>query len=229
MGARPAIASVPKPACARRQRQHNRAMTAADPYRPQDDLDGPSYVYKPSLFGAPNRLLLRQDGLQWQIGNYQGLIPYRDVRRVRMSYRPSTMQSRRFVTEIWSDRNPKIQIPSASWRSAVDQDRADTSYTSFVVELHRRLAAANTSVQFFTGMPAVSYWIGAVAFGAALLALIVLVLHALWIGEWAGAAVMGVLCAVFAFQFGDYFLRNRPGRYRPDSLPSNVLPRARLF
>jgi hypothetical protein len=200
-------------------------MSAAESDHDEDDSVVPSYVYKPSLFGAPNQFLLRQDGLQWHIGNYRGFIPYRDVRRVRLSYRPATMQSQRFVTEIWSDRNPKVQIASASWRNFMDQERLDTGYVGFITDLHRRLAAANTPAQFYAGMPVISYWIGVVVFGAALVALVLLTLRALQIGEWAGASIIGVLCAVFAFQVANFFLRNRPGRYRPEAVPPGVLPR----
>ena len=52
------------------------------------------------------------------------------------------MQSHRFITEIWSADNPKIQIVSASWRSIMEQERLDEAYPSFISELHRRIAAA---------------------------------------------------------------------------------------
>jgi hypothetical protein len=199
---------------------------AAEPDRDEADDPGLSFAYKPSLFGAPCEFLLRQDGLQWHMSNFRGFIPYRDVRRVRMSYRPATMQAQRFLTEIWSAANPKIRIASASWRNFMDQERLDAGYTAFVTELHRRLAAAGSAAHFSTGMPVVSYWIGVVVFGAALLSLVLLTLRALQIGEWAGAGIVGALCAVFGYQLGNYFLRNRPGRYRPEALPPAVLPRA---
>ena len=52
------------------------------------------------------------------------------------------MQTHRFITEIWSADNPKIQIVSVSWRSIMEQERLDNAYSAFVTELHRRLAAA---------------------------------------------------------------------------------------
>jgi hypothetical protein len=58
------------------------------------------------------------------------------------------MQSQRFLTEIWSERNPKIQIASVSWRNFMDQERLDTGYAGFVTELHRRIAASSPSAQF---------------------------------------------------------------------------------
>ena len=38
-------------------------------------------------------------------------------------------------------------------------------------------------------------------------------------------AVVAIFFLVFAYQLGTYFYRNRPGRYRPDAIPSSVLPR----
>ena len=37
-------------------------------------------------------------------------------------------------------------------------------------------------------------------------------------------AVVGIFFLVFAYQLGTYFYRNRPGRYRPDAIPTEVLP-----
>jgi hypothetical protein len=200
-------------------------MSAAEPNPDEANADALSYVFKPSLLGSPSEFLLRQDGLQWHVGSFRGFIPYRDVRRVRLSYRPATLQSQRFLMEIWSAGNPKLRIASASWRGVMEQERLDRTYVNFVAELHRRLARANSAAQFSTGMPVISYWIGAAVFGAALVALVVLTFRALQMGEWTGAAIVGVLCVVFAIQLGNYFLRNRPGRYRPEAVPPAVLPR----
>jgi hypothetical protein len=35
-----------------------------------------------------------------------------------------------------------------------------------------------------------------------------------------------VFFLVFGYQLGTYFYRNRPGRYRPDAIPPDVLPKA---
>jgi len=44
--------------------------------------------------------------------------------------------------------------------------------------------------------------------------------------QWATTAVVGIFFLVFAYQLGNYFYRNRPGRYRADAIPADVLPRA---
>jgi hypothetical protein len=55
--------------------------------------------------------------------------------------------------------------------------------------------------------------------------LAVLIVRALQLGQWTGAGIVGLFFAVFVFQLGSYFRRNRPGRYRPEAIPANVLPR----
>ena len=60
-----------------------------------------------------------------------------------------------------------------------------------------------------------------VAAGAALAALAV---HALTTGSWTGAALVGGFLALFLWQSGPFFLRNRPGRYRPEALPRHLVP-----
>lgn len=184
----------------------------------------PLYAFKPSVASAPHQFALRSDGLQWQIGRRSGLLRYDRIRRVRLSFRPATMQSQRYLTEIWSQDTPKLQIASASWRSMVEQERLDAPYAAFITELHRRLDAAGATVQFSAGMPTVVFGIGVLVFGSALIAMVVMMVRAMQSGQWSATAVIAALLAVFGFQLGSYFRRNVPGQYRPDAIPAIVLP-----
>src|SRR5437762_4104986 len=89
--------------------------------------DQPIYSYKPSLLGAPWEFSLTSAGLVWNAGGHSGRVPYRDVRMVRLLFRPTTMQPHRFVTEIWPQDGPKLTIASASWKSVVEQERQDAA------------------------------------------------------------------------------------------------------
>jgi hypothetical protein len=186
----------------------------------------PTYAFKPNLVGAPWLLTLKPDGLSWQVGHRSGLIRYDRIRRVRLSFRPVTLQSHRFVTEIWSQDSPKIQFASASWRSLVEQERLDASYAAFATELHRRLVAVGSTARFSAGMPAFAFWVGVAVFAGSMVALVGLIVRALQAGEWAPTALIAGLFALFGWQIGDFLRRNRPQTYRPDALPPNVLPRA---
>ena len=61
-----------------------------------------------------------------------------------MSYRPTNMQQQRFMTEVWADGMPKLQIVSSSWKSMFEQERFDRAYSDFVAALHRSQARAGT-------------------------------------------------------------------------------------
>jgi hypothetical protein len=196
---------------------------SADHDRDAENVE-PRYAYKPSLVGAPCEFVLKPDALHWQVGRRSGRVRYDRVRSVRLSFRPLTMQWHRFITEIRSPDNPTVLISSTSWRSLVEQERLDGAYAAFVKELHRRLAAAGSTAQFFAGMRLVPYWIGVVVFFGVLLATAAMVVRAILAEQWSGAAVVTLFFAVFAIQLGNYFRRNRPGRYRPDTLPDKVLP-----
>ena len=185
----------------------------------------PTYAFKASLIGSLCQFTLKPDALEWQIGRRSGRIRYEAVRAVRLSYRPVTMQAHRFITEIWSPGHPKIQIVSVSWRSIMEQQRLDAAYAAFIVELHRRLAAAGTPARFSTGLPFATYWVGVVVFGAVLVATGGLLMRATSFNQWAPMVVVAIFFLVFAYQLGTYFFRNRPGRYRPDAVPASVLPK----
>ena len=192
---------------------------------PPDGGDEAVYIYKPSLMGAAWELRVTPDALAWRSGSRHGRIPYGRIRRVRLSFRPVTMQSRRFVTEIWWADGPRLVIASTSWRSMVEQEAQDRPYGAFIRALHQRMAAAGTTAAFETGSPAVLYWPGLAVFAGVALALAVLTVRALQIGAYAGAALVGGFLALFVWQSGTYFRRNRPGRYRPDAVPQELVPR----
>ena len=185
----------------------------------------PAYAFKSSLIGGVCQFTLRPDAMEWEIGRRSGRVRYDRVRAVRLSYRPVTMQTHRFITEIWSSDNPTIQIVSVSWRSIMEQQRLDAAYAAFIAELHRRLAAAGTPAQFSTGLPFATYWVGVVIFSAVLIATGGLLVRAVSFGQWAPIVVVAIFFLVFAYQLGTYFYRNRPGRYRPDAVPADVLPK----
>lgn len=185
----------------------------------------PVYGFRPSVLGGRHEFRLTRQALHWHIGGHSGKIPYDRIRRLRLSFRPLTFASYRFLAEIWPAAGPKIQIASTSWRSPVDQERQDAAYCDFIVELNRRMAAAGTRALFQAGSPPVVYWIGVTVFVAAALALAALLIEALRTQVLVGAALIALFLALFLWQVGGFFRRNRPRIYRPDAIPPEVLPR----
>jgi hypothetical protein len=184
-----------------------------------------AYAYRPSLLGAAWEFALTGDGIDWVAGRKSGHIAFRNVRRVRMSFKPTSMQSHRFMTEVWADGAPKLEIISSSWKSMLEQERLDKPYSAFVAELHRRIALAAPSARFEQGGYPLIYWLGLIVFVAVALGLAALVVRALQADAKGGAAFIGAFLVLILWQGGNFFRRNRPGRYRPEAPPAELLPK----
>jgi hypothetical protein len=187
--------------------------------------EGATYSYRPSVLGAPREFRLTGDGIDWAAGRKSGRIPFRDVRRLRMSYRPASMQSHRFMTELWAQGAPKQEIMSSSWKSLMEQERLDRPYAAFVIELHRRIALAAPAACFEQGSAPLLYWPGLVVFVGVALGLALLIVRALQAGVTGGAAFIAIFLALFLWQAGVFFHRNRPGIYHPEAPPDLLMPK----
>ena len=183
-----------------------------------------SYTYRASALGPLRTFTLLEDGIDWGAGIQSGHIPYRSVRCVRMSFRPTSMQSRRFVVELWGKDAPKLQIASSTWKSIAEQERLDQSYATFVRELHARIARAAGPARFLQGSNPLIYWPSLVVFVMVALGLAALIVQAKRADAIAGAALGGAFLALYVWQGGNFIRRNRPGTYRADALPKDVMP-----
>lgn len=191
---------------------------------PEPPAAGETYTYRASLLGAPFTFRLTDDGLAFEAGRRAGVIPYHAIARLRLSFKPSSMQSGRYVTEIWAADAPKLTIVSSSWKSMMIQERQDKAYSAFIAALHRRFDAAGAKTQFERGSVPALYWPGLVAFVGVGLGLALLIVRALQVDAKAGAAFVGGFLALFLWQGGNFFRRNKPGTYRPDAPPADLLP-----
>lgn len=188
--------------------------------------DGPVYTYRPSMMASPWQFRLGAQALEWKAGRYAGTVPYDKIRRVRLSYRPTNMQQRRFMTEIWSQGTPKLPIVSSSFKGVFEQEAFDKPYVDFVTELHRRMIAAGATAEYRQGGNPPVIWMGFAIFTAVTIGMLWLVVRALVQAEFGGALFIAAFIALFVWRGWNYFSRNRPGVYRPDALPPLLLPRA---
>jgi hypothetical protein len=195
------------------------------PAAPPEAAADSAYTFKPSLLGPPQAFRAAPDGLEWDIGRYSGRVPYRDIRRVRLIYRPANLQTHRFLAEIWAERAPKLKIASVSWQSLTEQRRQDAAYKAFIGTLHARLAEIRADAVFESGSPPWLYWPGVAVFIGIAVAIVLLIGRGLQEGALAGAGVAALFLAFYLWQVGTFFRRNRPGRYRPEAIPAAVLPR----
>ena len=187
--------------------------------------DGLVYAYRPSLMGAPWQFKLADDGIEWSAGRRAGHIPYRNIRRLRMSFRPANMQTQRFLTEVWADGAPMLKISSSSWKGMFEQERLDKPYSAFVGELHRRIVRAAAPARFEQGSNPLLYWLGLAVFVGVVCGLGLLIVRGLQAESMSGAAFIAAFLALSLWQGIVFFGRNRPGLYRPEAPPAALLPK----
>jgi hypothetical protein len=189
-----------------------------------DGAPGIRYAYKASLVGAAHQFELTDAGLSWRVAGRSGVWPYADIDAIGLSYRPVSMQSRRFRADIGHTDGARIAILSTSWQSAALMAPQDHDYRVFITALHARLAQAGSQASLAGGLGPRVY---AAAIGLLVLVAIAmsgLLVRAIATGELAGVLFLVGFAALFAWQVGGFVRRNRPLVYSFDHLPKALLP-----
>jgi hypothetical protein len=182
------------------------------------------YAYKASLVGAAHQFELTGEGLNWRIAGKSGVWPYAAISAIRLSYRPVSMQSRRFRTDLDGAERGRIALLSTTWQTSVLMAPQDHDYRAFIVELHRRMAAAGSNATLTGGLKRRVYAAAVVLLTLVAIAMAGLFLRAVMTGEFAGILFLAGFAALFAWQVGGFVTRNRPRTYTFDRLPQALLP-----
>jgi hypothetical protein len=194
----------------------------ATPSAPHAPTTG--YAYKASLIGAAHQFELTDDGLSWQAGNKSGLWPYLEIAAIRLSYRPVSMQSRRFRADIESASGQRIVILSTSWQTVALMTPQDRPYRAFITQLHARMRQAGSKAALIGGIGPKTHAAGIVLLALVAIAIAGLLVRAVATGEWAGGLFLVGFAALFTWQIGGFVLRNRPSAYTFDHLPEALMP-----
>jgi hypothetical protein len=183
-----------------------------------------SYAYKASLIGSAHQFELTDRGLSWQAGGRSGVWPYPRIAAIRLSYRPVSMQSRRFRADIENADGGRVVILSTSWQTVALMAPQDRDYRVFITELHRRVQAAGGKAALIGGIGAKTYAAGIVLLALVGIAISGLFIRAVATGEFSGALFLVGFAALFGWQIGGFVWRNRPMVYTSDHLPEALLP-----
>jgi hypothetical protein len=183
-----------------------------------------SYVYKASLIGSAHRFELTDAGLKWHIGGRSGVWPYADIAAVRLSYRPISMQPRRFRADIGNISGARIRLHSTTWTTVTLMKPQDSDYRAFIIELHRRLAAAGSKAVLAGGLKPGLYHAALALLAIVTVSMTGLLVRALLTGAWAGALFLVGFAVLFGWQIGGFVRRNRPQAYAFDAVPEALLP-----
>ncbi len=188
------------------------------------NLSVDTYLYKASLIGSAHRFELTADGLSWHVGGKSGVWRYLDIAAIRLSYRPVSMQSRRFRADIEHVNGQRISVLSTSWQTVTLMTPQDKDYRAFIIELHRRLEAAGSDAMLVGGLRPGLYAAAVAVLALVAIAITVLLARAVATGAFGGALFLIGFAALFGWQIGGFVTRNRPQRYTFDTLPEQLLP-----
>jgi hypothetical protein len=183
-----------------------------------------SYVYKASLISSAYQFELTDSGLSWQMGRRSGVWPYAEIASIRLSYRPVSMQSRRFRADIARAGGERIAILSTTWQTVSLMTPQDQDYRTLITELHRRMKAAGSKASLIGGIGTVTYAMAVAMLVLLAIAMIGLLVRALATSEFTGALFLVGIAIWFAWTIGGFIKRNRPRRYSFDALPETLLP-----
>jgi hypothetical protein len=195
------------------------------PPDPSHEVAAPvRYAYKASLIGSAHRFELTDAGLAWHIGGKSGVWPYAGISMVRLSYRPVSMQSRRFRADIESAGQGHLVLLSTSWQTAALMAPQDQDYRAFIIHLHARMKQAGSNAALVGGLRPRIYAAAIVVLVLLAIAMTGLLVRAIVTGELAGILFLIGFAALFTWQVGGFVRRNRPRAYTFDDLPLALLP-----
>ena len=160
----------------------------------------------------------------WHIAGRSGTWPYADIVAVRLSYRPVSMQAQRFRADLRNASGNRLSLLSTSWQTAALMRAQSAAYRDFIVDLHRRMAAAGSNAALTGGLGRRTYLAALVLVALFGVAMVGLLARALAIREWAGAAFLIGFAALFTWQVGGFIRRNRPRSYTFADIPKALLP-----
>jgi hypothetical protein len=183
-----------------------------------------NYAYNASLIGSAHRFELTDDGLSWHVGSRSGLWRYDEISAIRLSFRPVSMQQRRFRADVSGADGRRIAILSTTWQTATLMATQDHGYRDFILALHARMAAAGSRAELTAGLGRATYAAALALLALLAVAMAALLARALATGEITGGLFVIGFAALFAWQVGGFIRRNRPQTYGFDQLPKQLLP-----
>ena len=182
------------------------------------------YAYKASLIGSAHEFELTDAGLSFRVGGRSGVWAYGDIASVRLSYKPVSMQARRFRADIEKAGGGRIVMLSTTWQTASLMAPQDRGYCAFMIELHRRMQQAGSTAALIGGIGPTTYAAALVMLALLAIAMIGLLVRALVTFEFTAAAFLIGFAVLFTWQIGGFVKRNRPRSYAFDALPDTLLP-----
>lgn len=168
---------------------------------------------------------LTKEGIE--VADHEGnktLYPYSDMVLVHTSYTASKNNAF-YQCKLKMGDKSSILLKSQHYRGLADFEDRNEEYSAFIQGLHKLLALANPDVTYKKGIGIVGYIASVIIFiitGVLFLPLISI--SALFTGNML-YGIVGIIASIFLIiKMVKYTKKNKPGKYTPDSIPTNLLP-----
>jgi len=165
------------------------------------------------------------DGFSWKVGEKSGHFDFSEIASIRLSYTPTRFDFARYRCTVTRFNGWRENFTSTSYAGIGSfQDRAP-GYARFVRALVAEAARANPAIRFEAGESHFKYWANiAVLVGSLVLLAIVLLaigLNTTWF------IVVKLMVIALLLPIGlRWIAKNRPNKFTPDAIPSDLLPEA---
>lgn len=121
-------------------------------------MDASTYRQRRTAFNRPRSYRLTGDALVWsEEGKGEDRLFYKDIREVRIAYRPDRVQTNRYITTLKTRTGWKLLISNSSYTGFATFQDHSPEYRAFILELHRRLAASGLPIVFAKGSTRAGY------------------------------------------------------------------------
>ena len=181
------------------------------------------YIQRLNHFAATRTWDLDPTGINWRDDNGEsGRIAYGAISNVRLRFEPSRAERRRFVMRFQANR--EYIISNINYRGVANFVDQSGQFRNFVTAFHDNLQRVNPDVSYQSGSTKGAYlgnWVLTLFVLAMLFAagLFFISIGMVWI-----AALKLVIIVFYLPTLFRSLVINRPGTYRPNNIPVDILP-----
>jgi hypothetical protein len=183
-----------------------------------------TYQHNPRPFGGPISFTIEGDRLTVDSGRKVQEVRLGAVETVRMTFEPGRLGQKAFRTKVTLQDGKAFSFSSVSWKSLIEAEQRAAEYRAFTHDLFAAIARANPQARFVAGKPWWLWFSTTVVAVASLLAMTVLIWHALRVGSTSVALLGGLFALVGIWQIEPMVRLNKPRDFRPEAPPAGLLP-----
>lgn len=182
-----------------------------------------SYETRLTLFEKVRTFSIQGATLRIEEEGRTNEIALTDIVEVRCRYFPTRVQLNRYECLLTVKSGMKIKIGNQFFRGVADFEDRSADYRKFVVALHVALSKQNPTCVFHSGVAPSSFYLTAafLALSMLTLAFLIIVMGA----SLPGFAVIKLIILIAMIPISiKWFYKNKPKIYRPQAIPTDVLP-----